>query len=61
MFKQCLENDLLPFVVNLYTRSYYMNGIAKYLEHKGFLIDTLRHEQDNFKEAIDNIQRKGKK
>ena len=61
MFKQCLENDLLPFVVNADTRKYYMNGIAKYPEHKGFLTDTLLHEQDNFKEAIDEYNSKAKK
>ena len=61
MFKQCMENDLLPFVVNVDTRYCYMNGIAQYPEHKWFLTDTLLHKQDNFKEAIDAYNTKAGK
>ena len=57
MFKECLKNHLMPFIVLDVDRLYYMRGLKNYKEDKMFLIDTIKHEQDlyeNFaKEMLD--------
>ena len=57
MFKECLKNNIMPFIVIDDDKPYYMRGLKKYKEDKMFLIDTIKHEQDlyeNFaKELLD--------
>ena len=57
MFKECLKNNIMPFIVFDNDKSYYMRGLKKYQEDKMFLIDTIKHEQDLFesmaKEMLD--------
>ena len=49
MFKQCLENDVFPFIVLDDDRPYYIRGLKMWNEEKGYLRDTLLHEQDIYK------------
>ena len=57
MFKECLKNNIMPFIVIDDDKPYYMRGLKKYKEDKMCLIDTIKHEQDlyeNFaKELLD--------
>ena len=46
MFKECLKNNIMPFIVIDDDKPYYMRGLKKYKEDKMFLIDTIKHEQD---------------
>ncbi len=46
MFKECLKNNIMPFIVLDDDRPYYMRGLKNYKEDKMFLIDTIKHEQD---------------
>ena len=46
MFKECLKNNIMPFIVIDGDKPYYMRGLKKYKEDKMFLIDTIKHEQD---------------
>ena len=46
MFKECLKNNIMPFIVLDDDKTYYMRGLKKYKEDKMFLIDTIKHEQD---------------
>ena len=46
MFKECLKNNIMPFIVLDRDKPFYMRGLKKYQEDKMFLIDTLKHEQD---------------
>ena len=46
MFKECLKNNIMPFIVIDDDKPYYMSGLKKYKEDKMFLIDTIKHEQD---------------
>ena len=46
MFKECLKNNIMPFIVLDSDKPYYMRGLKNYREDKMFLIDTIKHEQD---------------
>ncbi len=50
MFKECLKNNIMPFIVLDVDKPYYMNGLKKYEKDKMFLIDTIKHEQDLYEE-----------
>ncbi len=51
MFKECLKNDIMPFIVLDKDKPYYMRGLKNYQSDKMFLIDTIKHEQDLY-EAV---------
>lgn len=57
MFKECLRNNIMPFIVLDDDKSYYIRGLREYKRDKLFLIDTIRNEQDRFesicKELLD--------
>ena len=46
MFKECLRNNIMPFIVLDDDKPFYMRGLRNYKEDKIFLIDTIKHEQD---------------
>lgn len=51
MFKECLKNDILPFVVRDENKEFYLRGLREFKYNKQWLIDTCLHEQDTY----DNI------
>jgi Fic family protein len=48
MFEQCLQNDILPFIVLDDDKYYYYRGLKEYSAEKGFLLDTCRSFQDKY-------------
>lgn len=46
MFKECLKNNIVPFIVLDKDRPFYMRGLKEYKRDKMFLIDTIKNEQD---------------
>lgn len=46
MFKQCLENDQIPFVLLDRDRAFYLRGLKEWESQKNYLIDTLLTQQD---------------
>lgn len=55
MFKECLRNNIIPFIVLDNDKSYYMKGLKEYKRDKMFLIDTIRHEQDLYKKICEEL------
>jgi len=57
MFKECLKNNIMPFIVLDSDKPFYMRGLKNYQDDKMFLIDTIKHEQDLYesvaKEMLD--------
>lgn len=51
MFKECLKNNLMPFIVLDKDKPYYIRGLKKYQEDKMFLTDTIKYEQDLYEDA----------
>ena len=52
MFKECLKNNLMPFIVLDKDKPFYMRGLKEYKNDKMFLIDTIKNEQDIFKTPL---------
>lgn len=52
MFKECLKNSIMPFIVLDGDKPYYMRGLKNYKEDKMFLIDTIKHEQDLYTDIV---------
>lgn len=48
MFKECLKNNIMPFIVLDEDKPYYMRGLREYKNDEMFLIDTIRNEQDRY-------------
>lgn len=49
MFKECLKNNIVPFIIEDVDKEFYRRGLAEYLNEKGFLIETCRSSQDKYK------------
>jgi len=55
MFKECLRNGIMPFIVLDDDKTYYMRGLKEYENDKMFLIDTIKHEQDLYESTCDEL------
>ena len=55
MFRECLKNDIMPFIVLDNDKPYYMRGLKNYKEDKMFLIDTIRYEQDLYENIVNEM------
>jgi len=52
-FKECLRNDIIPFIIEDDHKFFYYRGLAEYPDVKGYLTDTCLSAQDNYKKIID--------
>lgn len=57
MFKECLKNNIMPFIVLDEDKTYYMRGLKEYEHDKMFLIDTIKHEQDLYESVFRKVIR----
>lgn len=55
MFKECLKNNIMPFIVLDDDKPYYMRGLKEYENDKMFLIDTIGHEQDLYEKMCEEL------
>lgn len=55
MFKECLRNNIMPFIVLDEDKPYYMRGLKEYENDKQFLIDTIKHEQDLYESMCEEL------
>ncbi|NCC08489.1 MAG: Fic family protein [Clostridia bacterium] len=53
LFKECLKNNIVPFIINDETKMFYYRGLKEWQREKGFLTDTCLAEQDAFKQYLD--------
>jgi Fic family protein len=53
MFKECLKNDILPFIIEDEYKQFYYRGLAEYSTEKGYLLDTCRFAQDKYEKVVD--------
>ena len=63
MFRECLRNNIMPFIVLDNDKPFYMRGLKNYKNDKLFLIDTIKHEQDLYEDIVNemlNFYLKGK-
>lgn len=55
MFKECLRNNIMPFIVLDDNKTYYMRGLREYKNDRMFLIDTIPGEQDLYKKMCKEL------
>ena len=53
MFKECLKNDIVPFIIDDEIKLFYYRGLKEWKNEKGFLTDTCKSAQDKFKSYLD--------
>ncbi len=56
MFKECLKNNILPFIIEDVSKDYYRRGLREYPVEKGFLIETCRAAQDKYKKLLEYFE-----
>lgn len=52
MFQQCLQNNIMPFIVLDSQKEFYYRGLKAYEDEPGFLRETLRSFQDSYYEQF---------
>ncbi len=53
MFKECLANDIVPFIITDELKMFYYRGLREWLHEKGYLTDTCLTAQDQYKAVLD--------
>lgn len=53
MFKECLANGIVPFIIDENLRFFYYRGLREWPRVRGYLVDTCLAAQDKFKEVLD--------
>lgn len=53
MFKECLKNNIAPFIIDEEHRLFYYRGLREFEKNKGYLIDTCLSCQDKYKEILE--------
>ena len=53
MFKECLKNNIIPFIILDKDKLFYYRGLKEYKNENGYLIDTCLNAQDQYKNMIE--------
>ena len=53
LFKECLKNNIVPFIITDEIKFYYYRGLDKWKKERGYLIDTFLSAQDEFKKYME--------
>lgn len=56
MFRECLRNGIVPFIITDELKMYYYNGLRNWPGIKGYLMDTCLTAQDFFKRLLDKFR-----
>lgn len=53
MFKECLKNNIVPFIISDDLKMFYYRGLKEWSREKGYLTDTILTAQDRFRKYLD--------
>ena len=56
MFKECLKNNIVPFIIDEELKMFYYRGLSEWNNEKGYLTDTCLAAQDKFKKYLDYFE-----
>ena len=56
IIRECLRLGYVPFIITEDLKMFYYNGLQKWPQVKGFLMDTCLTAQDNFKVILDRFR-----
>ena len=52
MFKECLKNNIVPFIIQDVDKLFYYRGLKEYKNEKGYLTDTCLNAQDQYEKLL---------
>lgn len=55
MFKECLKNNIMPFIILDQDKEYYLRGLKEYNRDNKYLIDTIMHSQDMYEDIANQL------
>lgn len=55
MFKECLKNNIIPFIILDEEKAFYMRGLKEYNKDRKYLKDTILHFQDIYDEMCNKL------
>ena len=53
--KECLKNNIVPFIIEDSKKSFYYRGLSEWRSEKGWLVDTCLDGQDTFVRLLDML------
>ncbi len=56
MFKECLKNNIVPFILEDKYKMFYYRGLKNYEEERGWLYDTCLMAQDEMKKILEYFE-----
>ncbi len=56
LFKECLRNGIVPFIVTDELKLFYYRGLQNWPKDRAYLLDTCLTAQDQFKKVLDYFQ-----
>lgn len=56
LFKECLKNGIMPFIIEDSKKAYYYRGLQMYREEPGYLIDTCLAAQDVYRAWCEKLK-----
>ena len=56
MFKECLRNGIVPFIITDDLKLFYYRGLREWGREPGYLIDTRLTAQDRFHEVMSRFR-----
>lgn len=59
MFKECLRNDITPFIITDEVKLFYYRGLSQWGRERGYLLDTCLAAQDAFAELLRRFRIEG--
>ena len=60
MFKECLANDIVPFIITDELKMFYYRGLREWGHINGYLMDTCLTAQDQYKSLLDYFKVRAK-
>ena len=55
MFKECLKNNIMPFIILDQDKPYYIRGLKEYNRDKKYLINTILHSEDIYEKSCEQL------
>lgn len=53
LFKECLRNNIVPFIIEDDIKMFYYRGLKEWQNERGYLRDTCLSAQDRFQKHLD--------
>lgn len=57
-FKECLKNNIVPFIILDSDKLFYYRGLKEYKSEKGYLLDTCLNAQDQYAKMVEKYLKK---